>query len=198
MSAPDMNTLDASTIVDFIADIFSRRGAESYLGEQVTMSQHMLQAAQLAEQAGASETVITAALLHDIGHYTNEFPDDALAQGTNNLHEEAGARVLAPFFPTTVTDCILHHVAAKRYLCATDPGYFAQLSPASVHTLNLQGGPMDNAEVAAFKKEPNLDAIVQVRIWDDLGKDPAITTPGFDHYAPMISRVAAAYQKDHT
>ena len=88
MSAPDMATLDASNIVEFIGDIFTRRGAESYLGEQVTMSQHMLQAAHLAETAGASETVITAALLHDIGHYTNEFPDDALAQGTDNLFLE--------------------------------------------------------------------------------------------------------------
>tara|TARA_R110002072_G_scaffold24806_4_gene83852 strand:- start:3337 stop:3933 length:597 start_codon:yes stop_codon:yes gene_type:complete len=198
MSAPDMTTLNAATIVDFIGDIFTRRGAESYLGEQVTMSQHMLQAAQLAEQAGASETVITAALLHDIGHYTNEFPDDALAQGTNNLHEEAGARVLAPFFPTAVTDCILHHVAAKRYLCATDPGYFARLSPASVHTLNLQGGPMDEGEITSFAREPNLEAILQVRTWDDQGKDPAITTPDFDHYAPIISRVVAAHQKDLT
>ncbi len=196
MSAPDMATLNADTIVDFIGDIFTRRGAESYLGEQVTMSQHMLQAAQLAELSGASETVITAALLHDIGHYTNEFPDDAIAQGTDNLHEEAGAQVLAPFFPAAVTDCILHHVAAKRYLCATDPNYFGQLSEASVHTLNLQGGPMNALEVTTFAKEPNLDAIVQVRIWDDQGKDPAVTTPNFDHYAPMIARVVAAHQKD--
>lgn len=194
MSATDTAALTPETIVGFIGDIFTRRGAESYLGEQVTMSQHMLQAAQLAEQAGASETIVVAALLHDVGHYTNEFPDDALAQGTDNLHEEAGARVLAPFFPDTVTDCIRHHVAAKRYLCATDPGYFAQLSPASVHTLNLQGGPMDGTEVTAFQAEPNLDAILQVRIWDDEGKDPSITTPDFDHYAPMIQRVVNAHK----
>jgi len=188
-------TLTPGTIVEFIGDIFDRRGAESYLGERVTMSQHMLQAAQLAEEAGASERIIVAALLHDIGHYTNEFPDDALAQGTDNLHEEAGARVLAPFFPDEVTDPIRHHVAAKRYLCATDPAYFDKLSPASVHTLNLQGGPMDADEVRRFAAEPNLDAILQVRIWDDAGKDPARQTPGFDHYAPMIQRVADAHAK---
>ena len=189
-----MSDLNADTIVDFIGDIFARRGAESYLGEHVTMSQHMLQAALLAEQSGAAEPVIVSALLHDIGHYTNEFPEDALEKGTNNLHEEAGARVLAPFFPAEVTDPILHHVAAKRYLCATDPAYFGKLSEASVHTLNLQGGPMDADEVAAFSKEPNLDAILQVRIWDDQGKDPAIETPPFAHYAPMVARVAAAHQ----
>jgi phosphonate degradation associated HDIG domain protein len=198
MTRPDTETLSAETIVDFIADIFARRGAESYLGEQVSMSQHMLQAAQLAEEAGASETIIVAALLHDIGHYTNEFPDDALAQGTDNLHEEAGAQVLAPFFPKAVTDCIRCHVAAKRYLCATDPGYFGRLSEASVHTLNLQGGPMTSAEVADFRNEPNLDAIVQVRIWDDMGKDPARRTPDFSHYAPMIQRVVAAHQGTHS
>ncbi|MBO27136.1 MAG: phosphodiesterase [Rhodobacteraceae bacterium] len=188
-------TLTPGTIVEFIGDIFDRRGAESYLGERVTMSQHMLQAAQLAEEAGASERIIVAALLHDIGHYTNEFPDDALAQGTDNLHEEAGARVLAPFFPDEVTDPIRHHVAAKRYLCATDPAYFDKLSPASVHTLNLQGGPMDADEVRRFAAEPNLDAILQVRIWDDAGKDPARQTPGFDHYTPMIQRVADAHAR---
>ncbi len=198
MSAPDPKTLSAETIVDFIGDIFARRGAESYLGERVSMSQHMLQAAQLAQQAGADEPVIVSALLHDIGHYTNEFPDDALARGTDNLHEEAGARVLAPFFPRAVTDPIRHHVAAKRYLCATDPAYFDQLSDASVHTLNLQGGPMTADEVSLFAKEPNLDAILQVRIWDDQGKDPTIKTPPFEHYAPMIARVVAAHQKDMT
>lgn len=181
--------LTRDTIVPFIADIFNRRGAESYLGERVTMSQHMLQGAQLAEQAGASDEIVAAALLHDIGHYTNEFPEDALSQGIDNLHEEAGAAVLAGWFPTVVTDCIRYHVAAKRYLCATDPDYFARLSPASVHTLNLQGGPMDEGEVAQMAENPNLGAILQVRIWDDQGKDPAVETPPFEHYAPVLQRV---------
>lgn len=188
--------LSPDTIVDFIADIFARRGAESYLGEDVTMSQHMLQTAQLAEQAGANGETIVAALLHDIGHYTNEFPEDALARGTDNLHESAGAAVLAPFFPKSVTDPILHHVAAKRYLCATDMSYFGLLSPASVHTLNLQGGPMTDTEVAAFAREPNLSSILQVRVWDDQGKDPAVTTPAFGHYAPMIQRVVDTHKGD--
>lgn len=183
----------AETIVAFIGDIFNRRGAESYLGEQVTMSEHMLQGAHLAEVAGASDTMIAGALLHDIGHYTNEFPDDALEKGTNNLHEESGAEVLDAFFPSSVTDCIRWHVAAKRYLCATDPGYFAQLSAASVHTLNLQGGPMDATEVEEFARHPNLDAILQVRIWDDQGKVKDMPTPPFEHYAPLLQRVVAAH-----
>lgn len=193
MARPDPKTLDAGTIVDFIADIFARRGAESYLGERVTMSQHMLQTAQLAEQAGADDETVAAALLHDIGHYTNEFPDDALAQGVDNLHEDAGAAILAPFFPPRVTEPVRLHVAAKRYLCATDPDYFARLSPASVHTLGLQGGPMDAGEAAEMAAHPDLDAVLQVRRWDDEGKDPAVATPPFDHYAPILARVAAAH-----
>jgi phosphonate degradation associated HDIG domain protein len=186
----------ADTIVDFIGDIFERRGAESYLGERVTMSQHMLQAAQLAEQADAPEEVIVSALLHDIGHYTNEFPEDALEQGMDNYHEEAAEKLLAPYFPKRVTDPIRYHVAAKRYLCATDPAYFDALSEASVHSLNLQGGPMNEAEVAAFALEPNLEEILQVRVWDDRGKDPAVETPGYDHYAPMVRRVVARHRKE--
>ena len=140
-----------------------------------------------ADKDGLLSTL--AALLHDIGHYTNEFPEDALSQGIDNLHEEAGAAVLAGWFPTVVTDCIRYHVAAKRYLCATDPDYFARLSPASVHTLNLQGGPMDEGEVAQMAGNPNLGAILQVRIWDDQGKDPVVETPPFEHYAPVLQRV---------
>ena len=89
-----MTPLTPNTIVDFIADIFTRRGAESYLGENVTMSEHMLQGALLAEQAGASDTMVAGALLHDIGHYTNEFGDDYIEQGIDNLHEEAGAKAV--------------------------------------------------------------------------------------------------------
>ncbi|MDZ7749654.1 MAG: HD domain-containing protein [Halofilum sp. (in: g-proteobacteria)] len=189
--------LTRDTIVDFIGDIFARRGAESYLGEAVTMSQHMLQAAQLAEHEGAGEDLVAAALLHDIGHYTNEFPDDALAQGIDNHHDEAGAAVLAPFFPSVVVDAVRAHVAAKRYLCATDASYFARLSPASVHTLELQGGPMSQAEADAFAREPNLEAILQVRLWDQAAKDPEASTPPFEHYAPLLQRVVDRHTQAH-
>ncbi|MDA0223542.1 MAG: HD domain-containing protein [Rhodobacterales bacterium] len=195
MSVPDFDTLNASNIVDFIGDIFLRRGAESYLGEDVTMSEHMLQGAFLAEQAGAKDTLIVAALLHDIGHYTNEFEEDAAQEGRDNYHETAGARVLEPYFPKIVTDCVLYHVPAKRYLCATDPEYFGQLSEASVQTLKLQGGPMSAGEVAELDKNPNLQAILQVRRWDDGGKVKDKTTPDFDHYAPMLRRVVRAYAR---
>ncbi|NND17535.1 MAG: HD domain-containing protein [Silicimonas sp.] len=183
-------TPSRENIAAFIADIFERRGAESYLGEPVTMSQHMLQGAKLAEDEGAPDELIAAALLHDIGHYTSEFgpysPDDT----EDNHHDDAGAEVLKHFFPAVVVDCVRLHVAAKRYLCATDRTYFSRLSSASVHTLKLQGGPMSAEELADFEAEPHFREAVRVRIWDEGGKDPSMATPDFAHYVPLLKRVA--------
>jgi len=185
--------LDRSTIVAFIADIFERRGAESYLGEPVTMSQHMLQGAVLAEREGASDELIAAALLHDIGHYTSEFgpysPDDT----EDNHHDEAGAKVLEHFFPAVITECVRLHVAANRYLCATDATYYDKLSQASRHTLELQGGPMNEAEVAQFRRNPFYKEAVRVRLWDEGGKDPHMKTPPFRHYVPVLQRVVDSH-----
>ena len=184
MTAPDLDTLTPANIVPFLAEIFVRRGAEEYLGEPLTIAQHMLQCAACAVDDGEPDELVAAALLHDIGHFTNEFPDDAADRNLDSRHEEAGARVLKRFFPQVIHDCVRHHVAAKRYLCATDPEYLAKLSPASVHSLNLQGGPMNAEEV-------HLDGILKVRIWDYIGKDPDRAVPGFDHYRPMLERLVS-------
>ncbi len=185
--------LNKDTIVAFLADIFERRGGEEYLGEPVTMAQHMLQGASIAEKNGQSEEIIVAALLHDIGHFTSEFgtysPDDT----EDRFHEEAGAKVLEQFFPSVVTDCVRYHVAAKRYLCAAKPAYFERLSEASVHSLQLQGGPMSAQEVAEFEKNPNLDKIIAVRYLDDAGKHADMVTPDFAHFAPMVQRIVDAH-----
>lgn len=189
MAPVEKSALTKDTIVPFLAEIFARRGSEEYLGEPVSIAEHMLQGAVLAEQAGASEEVVAAALLHDVGHFTHDFPTDAADQGIDSRHEEAGAAVLKDFFPPIVIDCVRHHVSAKRYLCATNPDYFSRLSEASVHSLNLQGGPMSDSETAEFAENPNVDDMVQVRIWDDEAKIPGAGTPGFDHYAPLLQRV---------
>jgi phosphonate degradation associated HDIG domain protein len=194
MSAPDFATLTSGNIVAFLGDIFERCGDEEYLGEPVTMAQHMLQGATIAEQQGLPEDIIVAALLHDIGHFTSEFGTFSMDDTEERYHEEAGAKVLEAFFPTIVTDCVRYHVAAKRYLCATRPDYFKRLSEASVHSLNLQGGPMSPGEVAEFEKNPNLAKIIQVRYLDEAGKSPDMETPDYWHFAPMVQRIVDAHQ----
>lgn len=180
------------TIVPFLADIVQRRGGEAYLGEPVTQAQHMLQAAAQAEQDGAPEELVAAALLHDIGHFLSEFGEDSFAHGIDNHHDQAGAAVLEPFFPAVVGDCVRLHVAAKRYLCATDPTYFSRLSAASVRTLAVQGGPMSPDEVAAFRREPFFAEAVRVRLWDEGAKHPDAVTPPFEHYAPILQKIVDA------
>jgi phosphonate degradation associated HDIG domain protein len=178
-----------STIVPFIAGIFERRGAEEYLGEPVTVSEHMLQSAKLAEDAGASDELIAAALLHDIGHFTSELGTYTTDDVDDRHHDEAGAALLAGFFPPVVVECVRLHVAAKRYLCAVDPTYFARLSPASVHTLSLQGGPMGAAEIEAFRRNRFHDEAVRVRLWDEGGKEPGTATRSFSDYVPLLQRI---------
>lgn len=185
--------LTQATIVAFLQDIFDRRGGEEYLGEPVTMAQHMLQGATLAQRQGLPETVIVAALLHDIGHFTSEFGTFSMQDTQDRYHEEAGAKVLERFFPALVTDCVRYHVAAKRYLCATRPEYFERLSEASVHSLNLQGGPMSAEEVASFEQLDNLEDIITVRYLDDAGKEAGMDTPSFADFAPLVQRVVDAH-----
>ena len=181
--------LTPRTIVAFLGDIVARRGADSYLGEPVTIGQHMLQAAHLAETESAGDELVAAALLHDIGHYTGEFGEDYIEQGVDNHHDEAGAQVLERFFPPVVTECVRLHVAAKRYLCATEPDYFEKLSDASVKTLALQGGPMSAGEAAEFCRNPYFAEAVRVRLWDEAAKDPELRVPGFEHYAALLQQV---------
>lgn len=186
-----MTSLNAESgdIVERIADIFERRGAEAYLGEAVTMAEHMLQAATLAQAEGASDVLVAAALLHDIGHFTSEFgeysPDDTM----DKLHDASGARVLEEFFPAVVTDCVRLHVAAKRYLCATDRTYYDKLSDASKHSLSLQGGPMNEFEIADFRSHEFYREAVRVRMWDDAGKTADLQTLTFDEFRPVLQRV---------
>ena len=185
----DVEGLTPDTIVAFLGSIFERRGSEEYLGEPVSMGEHMLQGAAIAEQNGQPEEIIVGALLHDIGHFTSEFGTFTMDDTEDRHHEDAGAEVLERFFPTVITDCVRYHVAAKRYLCATRPDYFRRLSEASVHSLKLQGGPMSAVEVADFEKNPNLKEIVAVRYLDDAGKRAGMETPDYWHFAPMVQRM---------
>lgn len=195
---PTPQELNKDNIVDFLELVFEHRGSEEYLGEPVTMGEHMLQGATIAEQNGQPDEIVVGALLHDIGHFTSEFGTFSMEDTEDRQHENAGAEVLERFFPSVVTDCCRYHVAAKRYLCATRADYFARLSDASIHSLALQGGPMTAKEVAEFEKNPNLKHIIAVRYLDEAGKVPGMETPDFRHFAPKIQRLVdshAAAQK---
>ena len=173
--------------VQLIADLFASEGAADYLGEAVTQAAHMLQAAALAERAGAAPALVAAALLHDVGHFAGTITGRDLMAETDNRHSEQGATWLGQWFGAEVTEPVRLHVDAKRYLCAVEPGYLGKLSPASVYTLGVQGGPMAAAEAAEFAARPFAAAACQVRRWDDDAKDPQAPTPAFTHFAPFLA-----------
>lgn len=169
------------TGIEAIAELFAGPGARDYLGEPVTIGIHMRQAGALAEAAGAEQPLVAAALLHDIGH---------LRQESDSRHGDAGAQWLSQWFGAAVTEPVRLHVAAKRYLCATEPDYMAALSPASVYTLGVQGGPMQGSELAEFEAHPYASAAIRVRRWDDQAKEPEVEPPPFSHFEPVLRALA--------
>jgi len=179
----------AADPVQMIADLFASDGAREYLGEPVTQASHMLQAAALAQASAAPPPLVAAALLHDVGHFTSAITGHDLMRGADNRHSAAGADWLAQWFGNEVTEPVRLHVAAKRYLCAVEPGYLAALSPASVYTLGVQGGPMEAAERAEFEAHPQGGAALRLRRWDDAAKDPAASPPAFGYYRPLLRRL---------
>lgn len=172
-----------------IGALFHKRGAGSYFGERVSMLEHALQAAHFAQTEEAPAALVVAALLHDIGHLLEDVPDDINDWHVDAKHEITGGAWLARHFGPEVWEPVALHVAAKRYLCAIDPAYFARLSSASVLTLGLQGGPMQAEEVAAFESRRFFREAVRVRQWDDQGKIGGFHAPGLEQYLDLIESV---------
>jgi gamma-butyrobetaine dioxygenase len=186
-----------SAFIDELGSLFVQEGARDYFGEAVTQAEHMLQAAALARAAGGAPALIAAALLHDVGHFPlrhgiGTLGGGQLMAGTDNRHSDTGATWLSRWFPPEVTEPVRLHVAAKRYLCATEPGYLAELSEASAYTLSVQGGPMDPAQCAEFAAGPYARQAVALRRWDDAAKDPGAKVPGFEHYRPILAGLLRA------
>lgn len=177
-----------NTVQD-IFDLFQRRGDSQYGGESVTQLEHALQAAHLAMQSKATNTLVAAALLHDVGHLLHDLPDDAPDQGTDDHHESSAGRYLNRLFPAAVTEPVRLHVEAKRYLCAVDGDYAAKLSTPSITSLKLQGGPMSPNEVEAFRQNRFYADAVELRRWDDAAKVPGLTTPPLEHYAEILDQL---------
>jgi phosphonate degradation associated HDIG domain protein len=176
-------------VVDTITELFTTRGHAEYHGEAVTQEEHALQAAHLAEKEGADDALVAAALLHDVGHLLHRFGEHAAEHGVDDRHEQLGRAWLARWFCPAVAEPVRLHVAAKRYLCATDPAYAAKLSPASRLSLELQGGPFTPAEAAAFEADPHHAAAVRLRRWDDAAKVPGLAVPPLAHYCPRLKQL---------
>lgn len=171
----DLVNSPSASIDEVIAEIdamFAARGGDQY-GEHVTQLQHAVQTAAAAVAAGCDDEQVVAALLHDVGHLVHHDPGGAYESSVDDLHEDLGDRWLrSRGFPPVVLDPVRLHVASKRYLCTVDPAYLGVLSDASRKTLEMQGGLMSDEERAAFEAEPFRERAVQLRRFDDVGKDP--------------------------
>jgi gamma-butyrobetaine dioxygenase len=170
-----------------IERLLASEGGRAYFGEAVSVASHMLQAGALAELAGAPDALVAAALLHDVGHILGPESLD-----TDAHHEDRGAAYLARWFGPEVCEPVRLHVAAKRYLCLVEADYFSRLSDASLHSLELQGGPMSAEQARAFEGLAHANAAVAVRRWDDAAKEPKAFTPAFEQFQPLLRRLIAA------
>jgi phosphonate degradation associated HDIG domain protein len=175
-----------SELVDEIMRLMTERGVESYFGEPVSQLEHALQAAWLASQAHSSPALIAAALLHDVGHLRHDLGEGIAGEGVDTRHEQLGYEWLLARFGPAVAEPVRDHVAAKRYLCRVDPEYRAQLSPASIQSLALQGGPFSDDEAYAFERLPRYREAVQLRRWDDMAKVPGLAVPALEEYRPLL------------
>lgn len=172
-----LGDMETTIDVDRLLEPLRAAGERAYLGEPVTVLEHSLQAAALAQQGGRSVDLIVAALLHDLGW---------LLHGGPRPHEQRGALHLERYFGPEVVEPVRLHVEAKRYLAAVEPGYRSLLSDASIRTMAVQGGPMAAAEAEAFLEEPFAADAVALRRLDDRAKVPGKNTPPLDHYVPMV------------
>ena len=189
--AQEMKNATAEQKVDALFNYMEERG-QSFYDEVVTQLEHALQCAALAQQNDASPTLITSALLHDLGHFIlDEHNADKAFLATDLNHEEIGAQYMEPFFPEAVTTPIRLHVPAKRYLCTTDASYHDGLSNASKKSLIVQGGVMSDEEREAFEQIPHFQDALTLRRWDDLAKVKGLKTTRLETYRDIVQQCLA-------
>lgn len=186
------------TAAKAIINLFREHGEVVY-GEVMSVNSHSIQAGWLAKEKGYDQGIQVAAFLHDIGHIIPLL--DTEAQGNRmgefgmDQHDLIGADYLERAgFPAVVVACAKNHVNAKRYLCYQEPGYFEQLSPASVETLRYQGGPMAPEEAAVFEQTPHFKASIAVRRLDELAKEAEylITEAHWQYFEECIAEMLEA------
>jgi phosphonate degradation associated HDIG domain protein len=176
--------------LDDIEQLYLTRGHEQYAGEPVTQLQHALQAATLAEREAADDALVTAALLHDLGHLVQDLGETPTLRGIDDLHQYAALPFLRGLFPERVLGAIQGHVDAKRWLCARRPGYHETLSEDSKRSLLLQGGIFNDDDADRFIAQPGAADAVRVRVWDDLAKSASMETPPLAHFLGRARRCA--------
>ena len=179
----------ARIALEDIRRLFERQGAaryESGTSESVTQLEHALQCALLAESAGADEHLVSAALLHDVGHLL--YTEDEFGSRRDDEHQNRALLLLAPLFPVPVLEPVRLHVQAKRYLCLIESGYHGGLSVASKRSLELQGGVFTRDEGGRFLAQPYAEHAVLLRRWDDLAKIKGRETPPLAHFLGIARR----------
>lgn len=176
--------------IEDILHLLRVQGEAQYGREQVSQLEHALQCAQLAERAGGTPQLVAACLLHDLGHLVAERRDEETPPDVDDVHQYLALPFLQGVFPDAVLDPIRLHVDAKRYLCYEEADYWATLSPASKHSLELQGGRFDADGARAFLSQRHAKDAVLLRRFDDLAKVPGRTTPPLAYYADSLRSIA--------
>jgi [1-hydroxy-2-(trimethylamino)ethyl]phosphonate dioxygenase len=177
-------------LATMIGDIIDGKGHRLYGLSSVNQRAHALQAALLAEQEGSNAALIVASLLHDIGHMVHDLGENPAERGIDDKHEELGQVWLQRWFGPEVTEPVRLHVAAKRYLCAAEPDYFSRLSPDSVRSLDLQGGPMSPDELAEYRANPYAAAATALRRFDECAKVKGLETPPASYFLKYVAECA--------
>ncbi|HKD08355.1 MAG TPA: HD domain-containing protein [Bryobacteraceae bacterium] len=162
--------------------LLKKYGGAAYFGEPVSQLEHALQTAHFAVQAGSSRELVLAALLHDVGHLLVDPAESAADEGIDARHEIAGYDWLLSRFGELVAEPVRLHVPAKRYLCRTNPAYLSRLSPASVRSLELQGGPFTEEEAREFESHSFFREALRLRSWDDEAKIPGMVVAPLEAY----------------
>lgn len=177
-------------MIEKIVGLYEAKGGRAYEGEGVTQLEHALQSAHRAELAGAPPELVCAALLHDIGHLLNDRGETPTLRGVDDQHQYVALPFLRKGFPEAVIGPIRLHVDAKRYLCATRPGYREALSEDSKRSLELQGGVFSAEAAERFIRQPFAADAVSVRLWDDAAKVAGAATPALAHFAAILRAVS--------
>jgi len=176
-----------------LKEIYEGRATGPYGLTLINQRAHAVQSGYHARAQGLGASLVVAALLHDIGHMVHSLGEHPAALGIDDGHEELGANWLGEHFGPEVTEPIRLHVAAKRYLCIVEDGYFDKLTQDSIESLQLQGGPMSKDEVTVFQATPYWKEAVVLRRIDELAKDPLGPMPEFDKFAPEIIQCSQAF-----